>query len=69
MSRIRIQAPIDDDSVSPESVSAALTYIAGLIGQRAEAMGVALDWNSFKIYTRRSKRKKALLVTGWAKIL
>ena len=69
MSRIRVQAPIDEDSASPESIAAALSYVANLLFERAESLGVALNWNTFKVYTRHSRRQNAMLVTGWAKVM
>lgn len=69
MKRIRVQAPIDSDSVSPDSIAAAQSFLTSLMHERAESLGVAIDWNTFRTYTRRSRRQKALLVTQWARVL
>lgn len=69
MNRIRVQAPIDNDAVSPESIAAAQSFITTLMFERANSNGVALDWNTFRTYVRRSRRKQALLITGWAKVM
>lgn len=66
--RIRVQAPIDSDAVSPDSIAAAQQFITSLITERAETNGVALNWNTFRIYVRNSRRKKAMIVTGWVRV-
>lgn len=67
--RIRVQTPIDWDCVSPESIIAAQTFATALMFERAESLGVALDWNTFRCYARRSRRQGALLLTQWARVL
>lgn len=69
MNRIRVQAPIDEDSVSPDAIAAAQSFLTTLMFERAEALGVAVNWNTFRSYSRHSRRQKALLITQWAKVL
>lgn len=65
--RIRIQAPIDRDAVSPDSILAANAYLTHSLLERAESMGVAMNWNTWRCYTRR-KRNGDLIVTQWVKV-
>lgn len=68
MNRIRVQAPIDKDSVSPDSIAAAQQFLTNLMAERAETLGVCLNWNTMRCYTRRSRRQDALLITQWARV-
>ena len=65
--RIRLQAPIDRDAVSPDSITAANTYLTLSIQGRAELMGVVPDWNTWRSYTRK-RRNGDLIVTQWVKV-
>jgi hypothetical protein len=67
--RIRVAAPIDIDAVSPESIAAAQSFITSLMFERANSLGVALDWNTFRTYVRVRKAKQAMVITGYAKVL
>jgi len=65
--RIRAQAPIDREAASPDSIEAASAYLTRTIFEKAEALGVAIDWNSWRTYARR-KRNGDLVLTQWAKV-
>ena len=70
MNRIRVQAPIDRDAASPDSIAAAQQYLTAQMAERAEDLGVVLDWNTFRTYVRISWFPRGdLLLTQWAKVI
>lgn len=68
VNRIRVQAPIDRDAVSPDSIGAAQTFLTRLLFERADALGVAIDWNTWRTYARKNQNGD-LVVTQWARVL
>lgn len=53
MKRIRETATIDRDSVSPDSIRAAQEYLLASLERRAEALMLAMDWNTWRTVSRR----------------
>lgn len=68
MNRIRVEAPIDKDAISPDSVAAAQVFLTGQMFERANNMGVALDWTTFTCYSRIRRKSGDLVLVQWAKI-
>lgn len=68
MNRIRVQATIDRDAASPDSIAAAQEYLTGQMTARAENIQVALNWNTFRTYVRPN-RHGDLILTQWAKVV
>jgi hypothetical protein len=64
--RLRITAPIDANAVSPDSIEAAATFCTRALFEQANFLGLALDWNTWRTYTRR-KRNGDLILIQWVK--
>lgn len=67
MKRIRVQATIDKDAASPDSIIAAQTFLTGQMFERATALGLALNWTTWRCHTRR--RNGDLVLTQWARVI
>lgn len=66
--RLRVTAPIDSDAASPDSIEAASTFLTRLLFERANTLGVALNWNTWR--TRVAKRRNGdLVVIQWVKVI
>lgn len=65
--RIRVQAPIDPDCATRESVEAAQRLLTTLLSERADTLGVTLNWNTWRTYARKDRRGD-LVLTQWARI-
>ena len=65
--RIRLEAPIDRDAASPDSIQAATTYLIGALFERAEREGVALDWGSWRTFVKR-RRNGDLTIIQYARV-
>lgn len=68
MNRLRVQATVDGDAVSPDSIRAAAIYLTSQLEERAAAELVALDWNTFHAYTWR-KRNGDIVFVQWVKVI
>lgn len=68
MRRIQAKVTIDADAVSPDSLTAAQTYLTGVMFDRANALRLTMDWSSWRCHTRR-RRNGELVLTQWAKVL
>jgi len=68
VNRIRMEAPLDGDSVSPDAIRAANTFLTTLIEERAEGLGIAPDWNTFKSRVR-TKRNGDVIVIQWVRVI
>lgn len=66
--RVRVQAPIDKDAASPDSIAAAQSFLTSLLFERAETLGVALNWNTWRTYARKN-RQGDLVLTQWARVI
>lgn len=66
--RVRVQAPIDADGASPDSIEAATRFLTRQMFDRANTLGVALDWSTWRTYARR-RRNGDLVITQWAKVM
>lgn len=67
MKRVRVEASIDRDEASPDSIGATQQYLTGALFERAENLGVALDWSSFDTYCRRKRGN--VTIVQWARVL
>lgn len=67
MNRVRVEAKIDRDAMSPDSIKAAQEYLTGSMATKAEEAGVALDWSRFRTTTYQSKAEVTLV--QWAPVL
>jgi hypothetical protein len=52
--------------VSPDSIEAAATFCTRALFEQANFLGLALDWNTWRTYTRR-KRNGDLILIQWVK--
>jgi hypothetical protein len=68
VNRIRVQATIDRDAASPDSIAAAQRYLTAQMTERAENIAIALNWNTFRTYVRPN-RHGDLILTQWAKVV
>lgn len=68
MRRIRETTTIDRDSVSPDSISAAVDFLSKVILTRSEFWSVALDWGRTRVYTRRDKHEDFVVVM-WVPVM
>jgi len=46
---------IDRDSVSPDSIRAAMEYLVEALVEQSANLGLAVNWNTFRVYTRRNR--------------
>ncbi len=63
-----MKATIDRDSVSPDSIRAANTYLTCQMEERAEREGLCLNWNRWHTYNKRD-RHGDLVIIQWARVL
>ena len=66
--RIRVQTALDKDTASPDSISASQAYMTGSMFEKAESLGVAIDWDTFRCYARKNADGD-LVLTQWAKVI
>ena len=68
MRRLRVTATIDKDTASPDSIQAAQTFLTAALLERAEDNEVALNWNTWHSYSRRTMSGD-LVIIQWARVI
>lgn len=66
--RLRASATLDKDEVSPVSIEACNSFLTKILEERADTLGIAINWNSWHTYSRRKVRGD-LVVVQWAKVI
>lgn len=67
MRRVRVEATIDRDEASPDSISAMQQYLTGALFEKAENLGVALNWSTFECFNKL--RRGRITMIQWARVL
>lgn len=63
---MRIKVRVDGDSASPDCITAAIQYVIGALFERANEVGVALDWSALDVWARRSLIRRDYVISAKA---